>query len=47
MYTQVIKARLQQRDTGQARWQYRGTFDCIRKVDRTECLSLCQSLIHT
>jgi uncharacterized membrane protein YgcG len=29
---QVIKARLQQRETGQSRWRYSGTWDCILKV---------------
>ena len=29
---QVIKARLQQRETGQQRWRYAGTWDCISKV---------------
>jgi len=28
----VIKARLQQRETGQARWRYEGMWDCIVKV---------------
>ena len=35
---QVIKARLQQRETGMARWRYRGTWDCILKIWRFEGL---------
>jgi len=29
---QVIKARLQQRETGASRWRYTGTWDCIVKI---------------
>ncbi|KAM3573457.1 hypothetical protein VYU27_004565 [Nannochloropsis oceanica] len=30
--SQVIKARLQQRETGASRWRYTGTWDCIVKI---------------
>ncbi len=35
---QVIKARLQQRETGAARWRYTGTWDCVLKIWRFEGL---------